>query len=1703
MAQIPLHDAIVRLAGRYLAVALCLALPQLAPASEPNPAGFTFTVPGSVRHGDTILVHTSAVTSEGVTPIAEGLQLLRAWFDHYGWSDHPCFVDGKIMEYDHQVVSCLGPYCLPCVWSEGHEFSSTWYGGPTFEFLVTGCGEGSLRFSVWGGQHEGPFLTEPQTFRITGYATASFEGPSSAGICDDEEAGFTFTGCADTVTWDFGDGSTASGRTVHHRWREPGTYTVTVTGRSGDAHASASGSYTVSPCAALVGTVHAADTGEPLVGATVVAADGSGSRAGRAGAPEGVFLVRVPAPGSYDVTADQPGYRQGSMHVEVSDGQETSAYLAFVLAPDDVPDDDDHRLGDQPDDEDDPVNAYTGNLHLRRTVCAYPATPVLGFRFTLAYNSLAASKDGPVGHGWTHSWAMRATLSATEASISFPDGHVQRFVRAQAGDPWQPAGGATLAVLEDAAGGGVRARLAGGVILEFDASGALTAMGDGTGAEMTVTRGASGVDHVTDPLGRQFDFTHDAAGRLASVRCAAITANDLVTLAYDGSGDLVTVTDPLGHSWQFTYDTSHRLLTETDRRGKTVLTVVYDAEGKVLSETDALGKTTTFSRTALPGGGLEVTITPPSGRAVRRVYNAAGRLVKAVDGLGHAARFAWQEGRLASVTDKAGGTLALHYDADGRILSATGPDGATASLVRDGSGRPAELHRPSGGFDRLEHDAAGRLTRLTSAGGQDLILDYDTDGRVQRTSDRADYEWRWFTWNGSGQLQSIQLQTGATVSFTYDAAGRLASIQRPGSLGTSTFSWDLAGSLEWLRTPEGRRILWTHDAEGNVATRTFEPTGAVTTWIRDDAGQLVTVRDALGGETRYTYDDDGNLVSVTDPDGVTFSRVYDGRGALSEVVLPGGGRRRYERDPAGRVTAIVEPDGGRWTFERDANGVLTGITDPLGNRETFRASEDGLRVVHTDALGRETVQVLGQDGLPRSIESPGGAQTVLDWDTRGRLISLRDPLGSVWTWRYDPGGRLVRETGPDRLAERYVYDEGGRRTRTILPDGREIQYAWNADDELVSTTLPGGTVLGRTRTFDGSGETVSVTDGSETVTDRYDLLGRPVAHTGIWGDTVRRSWTAGGRVDAVEYPGGVTADYRYDTAGRLDRIVDWAGNTTVFHYDTAGRVSSVDLPGGVRTAYGRDPAGRLVSVRHTAPGGATILEITLVRDALGRVVSETRTGGAVPGPDEESTAFERGTADRLESVAAEGVAGPVAHDPSGNLVSAPGLQVTWDVLSRPVTVTRDGVRADYRYDPAGDLVEIASEGVTRRFLRLDGHPVATMDGTGAVLWRHVWAGSILLYSVGPAGEVRVYLGDARGNVAAVTDGSGTVVQTASWDAFGNRTGATGSLTDQPFGFAGTWGVFTDSTGLAVTAARLYDPRLRQFLSEDPAGIRLAGNLYSWAHGDPIDAADPTGLEAGPLTDPSLYQFVKTWVTEGAQMGVRDVGALHGWIEASAAESMGAPVHLMEEATLGSGLTEGIKAYHVPMEWSVDVLKNEGISVTEQVAAEFEMALGPPERMIAQGERILGRNPGIVQSAKQLLQRALSSGTVRGAGAWLRGAGKDLTVNYMVFKVYLEETLAETFVVSLGEASVGPLVLGPLAAGGAGWLVGRAIGHAHVWWDSEGRAITLDEILVHLMSPTADPYDPADEARFIRDLLQANGISWSTYAKWQRQMREAR
>jgi RHS repeat-associated protein len=99
-----------------------------------------------------------------------------------------------------------------------------------------------------------------------------------------------------------------------------------------------------------------------------------------------------------------------------------------------------------------------------------------------------------------------------------------------------------------------------------------------------------------------------------------------------------------------------------------------------------------------------------------------------------------------------------------------------------------------------------------------------------------------------------------------------------------------------------------------------------------------------------------------------------------------------------------------------------------------------------------------------------------------------------------------------------------------------------------------------------------------------------------------------------------------------------------------------------------------------------------------------------------------------------------------------------------------------------------------------------------------------------------YQHDQLGSTRLLTDSTGGVVATYSYDPYGQLTTHTGTA-DTSLRFAGQ---YQDPTGLYYLQARYYDPATAQFLTVDPlAG--LTQQPYSYAGNNPLTFTDPLGL----------------------------------------------------------------------------------------------------------------------------------------------------------------------------------------------------------------------------------------------------------------------
>ncbi len=119
-----------------------------------------------------------------------------------------------------------------------------------------------------------------------------------------------------------------------------------------------------------------------------------------------------------------------------------------------------------------------------------------------------------------------------------------------------------------------------------------------------------------------------------------------------------------------------------------------------------------------------------------------------------------------------------------------------------------------------------------------------------------------------------------------------------------------------------------------------------------------------------------------------------------------------------------------------------------------------------------------------------------------------------------------------------------------------------------------------------------------------------------------------------------------------------------------------------------------------------------------------------------------------------------------------------------------------------------------------------------------------------------YHSDGLGSITGLSNSSGTIVQTYSYDSFGNIA-ATGSIT-QPFTYTGR--EYDSETGMYFYRARYYDPKVGRFVTKDPIGFAGGINYYVYVGNNPVKYLDPLGLakKQNKFKNPEVPETPNPW-----------------------------------------------------------------------------------------------------------------------------------------------------------------------------------------------------------------------------------------------------
>ncbi|MDP2788297.1 MAG: DUF6531 domain-containing protein, partial [Pseudomonadota bacterium] len=564
----------------------------------------------------------------------------------------------------------------------------------------------------------------------------------------------------------------------------------------------------------------------------------------------------------------------------------------------------------------DPVSTVNGNNYHDETDLAIKGRGGLNTVFTRTYNSgpSATAQNGPLGHGWSHSYAMRLKSNDHGDCPNCPAG-------TGAGQRPENGNGVTASITYVDERGGEH------LYKVNEANQAVTAPA-GEFDSLAFDTPASGQHTLTFRNGTQYVFESEAGVdlRVTPAKTARLKAiknawGDHLNLGYDTSawpGHLTSVADNLGITGRtglaFAYDANGRLDTITDWTGR-VWDYTVSATGELTAYANPLNQTTAY--TYHTGHLLNEVILPElrNGQASKTTfsYYRNGKTFNYKNALGHSETLDYDLYRKATrVTDPRGGIRTYAYSGDsGALEKLTEPDGAILLFENTPEGLRNKKYDAQGyattysyRLDRAfagASDAGGQVTREQDALEQIVDIDYGLYDQPSRIKDKRGY-------------QTYHDYSAATDTASGAIKGRLYKTR----IGQLTVDGIVHSNVTLAE--------YTYHPDGTVKRQTeyLDPADAAKTRITDYAWQdnglnLQSVTVSGGGisiATQYTWDSLGRPLSETRPrrasptdatlTPLTSATAYDALGRIVLTTDALGHQVQTVFDGNGRVKEIWE-----------------------------------------------------------------------------------------------------------------------------------------------------------------------------------------------------------------------------------------------------------------------------------------------------------------------------------------------------------------------------------------------------------------------------------------------------------------------------------------------------------------------------------------------------------------------------------------------------------------------------------------------------------------------------------------------------------------------------------------------------------------------------------------------------------------------------
>jgi RHS repeat-associated protein len=918
-------------------------------------------------------------------------------------------------------------------------------------------------------------------------------------------------------------------------------------------------------------------------------------------------------------------------------------------------------------------------------------------------------------------------------------------------------------------------------------------------------------DSIADRFGTTVRFTYDASNRLIRVtdpiRLTALGQPVYTQLNY-GTYGLQSIVETKaqngigqdGRTTLFAVAADSTLRTITDVDGITS-SYSYDAQRRLSSITNRRGAVTSF------------TYAPDSSWRISRIALPQIPVDNGADGttlqIPTINLFAWQ--RVGVPSSSTGGTAATAVRADTVRASLIDARGDTTSYTVDRWGQPLQIKQSYGRTSTIVRSGPFAILSIRPSGASDTAS-YNADGLLTYTR-AAGKDGTSITYGAYGQPTYIETSPRPGITNYIGIGGRVDSTRVYGAL--SKYQYDSHGLLTQTTDPATHVTKRFYDSWGNEDSTSF-PGGQWSARRADQYGRDsivlasskrpdTTFYDLMNRPTRIARSGNGLSIRLK-YDSLYLVRIQDSKNAIYRTEYNAQGMRTRQYDPADTVNRYI-------SYRYDVDGDMTSATNRRG--QAIHYTYDALHRRVSKSGTRASSDNFGYDPFDRVFAS---------WNSVTRDSIFFSPTGWTDSAVTIVGGKRFRRlylptsmqlldslavstTAPVTLAaQKFFWSPYTGMLDSTRVSGRTIGYQRNAAQFLTLVKLPiGGT------------EALTYGSNHQPTTSSFSAHTLDTAFARSYG------YDSTTRVTSLWNPhSGATRGFTYDGLDRLQRERFWADTTQCGPPDDNGYVSC-------------------------STTSVPLQIFGFEFDSASNVSKETDSTHAT------STSATYAPGNRENTWGAN----TYTYDLDGNRIglssTARNASYRWTSDGEMDTVIVGSTKLAYAYDPNGHLVRRARNGTIDRYFIWDGNRLLA-EFDGAMTTR------IANYSYGPdeygkldapltiaAGSdslgVRLFVHNALGNTIGLVSTNGTISQRFDYRPWGDTVSSIPGVIADTNRLRWKYSLWeSDSTKLYLMGARWYDPISRQFMSEDPIGVQGGINLYSFAENDPINHADPSGLD---------------------------------------------------------------------------------------------------------------------------------------------------------------------------------------------------------------------------------------------------------------------